>query len=49
MTEKEYNLSVKRLIQIMRDPKLIANRKKELNVLLEKLDAYNGLKFLKNN
>lgn len=49
MTAEEYTLTIKRLVKLMNAPKVDGDLKSEMNHLLDRLDTYNGLDYLKIN
>lgn len=47
MTAEEYKLTIKRLVKLMNAPKVDGESKIEMTQLLDRLDTYNGMEFLK--
>ena len=47
MTAEEYKLTIKRLVKLMNAPKVDGEAKIEMSQLLDQLDTYNGMEFLK--
>lgn len=49
MTTEEYNQTIQELIQIMNVPTVNEEKRGELEEILDKIDSYNGMEFLKVN
>lgn len=47
MTVEEYRLAVQKLVKLMKLPKVSTEAQQELEGLLDTIDAYNELDFLK--
>ena len=47
MTVEEYNKTIKKLVKLMNIPSFSEERKRELEKVLDKIDSYNGMDFLK--
>ena len=47
MTIEEYNLTIKKLVKLMNLPTISEESIGELNHILDRIDSYNGMDFLK--
>lgn len=47
MTSEEYNQTIKKLVSLMNVPTVSDERKGELVEILDQIDSYNGMDFLK--
>ena len=47
MTIEEYNQTIKKLVRLMNVPSFSEERREELEKILDKIDIYNGMDFLK--
>lgn len=47
MTVEEYNKTIKKLVKLMNIPSFSEQRKRELEKVLDRIDSYNGMDFLK--
>tara|TARA_B100000614_G_C14480721_1_gene466572 strand:+ start:753 stop:950 length:198 start_codon:yes stop_codon:yes gene_type:complete len=47
MTVEEYNKTIKKLVKLMNIPSFSEERKRELEKVLDRIDSYNGMDFLK--
>ena len=47
MTVEEYNKTINKLVKLMNIPSFSEERKRELEKVLDKIDSYNGMDFLK--
>lgn len=47
MTTEEYNQTIKKLVKLMNLPSVAEEKKDELAELLDRIDAYNGMDYLK--
>ena len=47
MTIEEYNKTIKKLTQFMNVPSISEERRSELEKMLDVIDSYNGMEFLK--
>tara|TARA_Y100000589_G_scaffold331247_1_gene383995 strand:- start:1777 stop:1974 length:198 start_codon:yes stop_codon:yes gene_type:complete len=47
MTVEEYNKTIKKLVKLMNIPSFSEERKRELEKVLDWIDSYNGMDFLK--
>ena len=47
MTIEEYNKTIKKLTQFMNVPSVSGERRSELEQMLDIIDSYNGMEFLK--
>ena len=47
MTVEEYNKTIKKLVRLMNTPSFNDDRRGELEKILDKIDIYNGMDFLK--
>tara|TARA_B100001175_G_scaffold254751_1_gene222542 strand:+ start:20 stop:187 length:168 start_codon:yes stop_codon:yes gene_type:complete len=47
MTIEEYNQTIKKLVKLMNIPSISEERRGELEKVLDKIDTYNGMDFLK--
>ena len=47
MTIEEYNQTIKKLVKLMKTPSASKELKGELEKVLDEIDSYNGMDFLK--
>lgn len=47
MSIEEYNQTIKKLVNLMNIPKVSEQRRGELEKILDRIDRYNGMDFLK--
>lgn len=46
-TVEEYNKALEKLIELMNAPIVSSESEKEVSILLDRIDSYNGMDFLK--
>lgn len=47
MTTEEYNQTIKKLVKLMNLPSVAEEKREELEGLLDRIDAYNGMDYFK--
>lgn len=47
LTTEDYNFAIKKLVKLMNNDTINSNEKLELERLLDSIDHYNGLEYLK--